>query len=86
MTPINHLRRIRFWLSIFISGLFLSGVTAFPLESELHWLVSSLRAGSLLPFVQANHLLPCLERVEAALSAVANGIDFSIASPFFAPV
>ncbi len=69
MMPINHVRRIRLSLSIFICGLFFSGVTAFPLESELRWLVSSLRASSLLAFVQSIRLFPWLERVEAALGA-----------------
>jgi hypothetical protein len=32
------LRRIRFWLVLFIAGLVLSGLTAFPLEHELRWL------------------------------------------------
>jgi hypothetical protein len=33
-TPSRHLRAIRFWLVLFIIGLVLSGVTAFPLERE----------------------------------------------------
>ena len=33
------LRRIRFWLTLFVIGLVLSGVTAFPLETELRWVV-----------------------------------------------
>ena len=36
----NHLRAIRFWLIFFMAGLFLSGVTAFPLQTELRWLLS----------------------------------------------
>jgi hypothetical protein len=32
------LRRIRFWILVFIVGLVLSGVTAFPLERETAWL------------------------------------------------
>ena len=39
MAAINLLRSIRVWLVIFIIGLVLSGVTAFPLESELSLLV-----------------------------------------------
>ena len=39
MTPSDHLRRIRFWLAVFIIGLVLSGITAFPLETELSWIV-----------------------------------------------
>jgi hypothetical protein len=33
------IRRIRIWLSVVIAALFVSGVTAFPLESELGWIV-----------------------------------------------
>jgi hypothetical protein len=32
------LRSVRFWLSLFILGLILSGLTAFPLEQETGWL------------------------------------------------
>jgi hypothetical protein len=72
MAQINHLRRIRFCLAIIIGGLVLSGVTAFPLQSEIHWLVSSLRNGSMFVASQSIHLLPWLDwldRVETALSA-----------------
>jgi hypothetical protein len=31
--------RIRFWLVIFIAGLFLSGITAFPIETQLRLLM-----------------------------------------------
>ncbi|MBL0103435.1 MAG: hypothetical protein IPP51_06545 [Bacteroidetes bacterium] len=34
------LRKIRIWIALFIFGLVLSGVTAFPLQSELNWLSS----------------------------------------------
>src|ERR1700676_3002290 len=68
MADINHLRRIRVWLAIFVAGLLLSGVTAFPLVSELHWLVASLHKSSLLGAARSIHLLHWLERGEAALS------------------
>ena len=68
MVPVILLRRVRMWLVIFIVGLLLSGITAFPLESEMHWLVDSLRAGSLHGFAEMIGLLPWLERVEAALT------------------
>jgi hypothetical protein len=35
----NTLRKIRRVLAVFIAGLVLSGVTAFPLQLELNWLV-----------------------------------------------
>jgi hypothetical protein len=65
--PVDHLRRIRLWLSIFIVGLVVSGLTAFPLQTELAWLVSVLKADSLRPLAQASHLLPWIERVDQAL-------------------
>lgn len=78
MTEINHLRRIRLWLAFFIVGLVLSGITAFPLQTELGWLVSLLRAPSLLPIAEFTGLLPWIERVNEAL--VATGVSY----PFLA--
>jgi len=67
MTQSNPLRRIRFWLAGFIIGLVLSGITAFPLETELRWLVSILHAGWLRPISEFTGLLPWIERVYDAL-------------------
>jgi len=39
MMKTQFLRSIRIWLSVVILGLILSGVTAFPLQRELHLLV-----------------------------------------------
>lgn len=39
----ERLRRVRFWLVLFVTGLVVSGVTAFPLEIETRWLLSVLR-------------------------------------------
>lgn len=63
-----HLRRVRLWLGIFIAGLVFSGVTAFPLESELRWLVSAMHSGFFLHLSRSTHLLPWLERVQNALA------------------
>jgi hypothetical protein len=68
MTEPNQIRRIRFWLAIFILGLVLSGITAFPLQSELGWLVSILRSNTLRPMAESTHLLPWIERVNQAIS------------------
>ncbi|MCC3766554.1 hypothetical protein [Streptomyces sp. UNOC14_S4] len=38
-------RRIRIWLVVFIVGLVLSGLTAFPLVTEIRWLDETLRSG-----------------------------------------
>jgi hypothetical protein len=68
MTHAHHLRRIRFWLAVFIAGLVVSGVTAFPLQTELHWLSMHL------PIVLAGFLgrsspmLVWLQRVDDALT------------------
>lgn len=35
MTEANHIRRIRISLAIFIASLLVSGMTAFPLQTEL---------------------------------------------------
>jgi hypothetical protein len=64
----DHPRRIRFWLAVFIAGLVLSGVTAFPLQSELNGLVSFLHAGSLQPMAESTGMLSWIERVYIALS------------------
>jgi hypothetical protein len=69
MPQTDHFRRVRFWLAVFIAGLVLSGVTAFPLESELSRLVSFLRAGSLQPMAESTGMLPWIERVYIALSS-----------------
>lgn len=61
------LKRIRVWLTVFIVGLVLSGITAFPLETELRWLVDMLHASLFLPMAKATHLLPWVESVYAAL-------------------
>jgi hypothetical protein len=67
MQTLDHLRRIRCWLAIFIFGLILSGVTAFPLQTELGWLVSLLYSSALQAIAQSTGLLPWIERVNDAL-------------------
>jgi hypothetical protein len=67
MTRSDHLRRIRVWLAVFIVGLILSGVTAFPLVTELRWLDRLLHSTYLQPIAQSTHLLPWIERVDEAL-------------------
>jgi hypothetical protein len=63
MTQTDYLHRIRFWLAVFIGGLVMSGVTAFPLQSELGWLVSQMKDGALQPIAQSTGLLSWIERV-----------------------
>jgi hypothetical protein len=69
MLQTNPLREIRLWLGVFIIGLVLSGVTAFPLETELHWFLSILNSNALRPMAEYSHLRPWITRVSNALSA-----------------
>jgi hypothetical protein len=69
MTSSDYVRRIRFWLAIFIAGLFFSGVTAFPLQTELGWLVSFLHSVTLRPIAESAGLLLWIERVNEGLSS-----------------
>jgi hypothetical protein len=69
MAQPDPLRRIRFWLAVFIAGLVLSGITAFPLQTELTWLVAFLHASPVRPIAEATRLLPWIERVTQALVA-----------------
>jgi len=64
----DYLRHIRVCLAIVICGLVLSGVTAFPLETEIAWLLSLLHTSWLQPTAQYTHLLPWIERVHQGLS------------------
>jgi hypothetical protein len=68
MPEVYYLRKIRIWLAVFMAGLVLSGVTAFPLKIELRWLAALLHAGWLEPMAQATRLLPWVERVNDALT------------------
>jgi hypothetical protein len=69
MTQPNHLRSIRFWLAVFIASLILSGLTAFPLQTESRWLVSLLHADLVKPVAESAGLLPWIEWVDEAIRA-----------------
>jgi hypothetical protein len=72
--PSPELRTIRIWLTIFIIGLVLSGVTAFPLVHETAWLAHILQAHPVLPA----GIILWIDRVQAALA------DQSAHYPFLA--
>ncbi|WP_407641091.1 hypothetical protein [Bryocella elongata] len=68
------LRSTRRWIALFILGLVLSGVTAFPLVHETSWLVRAAQAVSLdrhLPALNA-----WLVRVETALADTSSRYPF----------
>ena len=68
------LRSIRLWLSLFILGLILSGLTAFPLEQETAWLASFFDTYPILP----DSIIQWVARVHAAL------LDTNLHYPFLA--
>jgi hypothetical protein len=63
-----EIRRIRFWLGLFIAGLIVSGLTAFPLQLELNWLTRTLYTGPLAGLATSTHLLSWLQQVTDALN------------------
>jgi hypothetical protein len=69
MAQPDLLRRIRLWLAVFMAGLVLSGVTAFPLRGELRGLVCLLKLGWLRPAALSTGLLPWIERVRTGVDA-----------------
>ena len=69
MPRAHHIRRIRIALAIFIAALFLSGVTAFPLQTELGLLDSFLHTTAIQPLAEQTHLLQWISRVHTALTA-----------------
>jgi hypothetical protein len=69
MAQPDLLRRIRFWLAVFIIGLVVSGITAFPIQTELSWLVTTLGTSSLQPIAESTHLLPWIAKVNQGLNA-----------------
>jgi len=64
----KELRAIRVWLAVFMVGLVLSGVTAFPLGHEVRWLDELVHTNALRPVAEATHLLAWIERVDGALA------------------
>jgi hypothetical protein len=64
----DQLRAIRFWLALFMVGLVVSGVTAFPLQTELRWALSILETSSVKRIAEATHLLPWTVLVHDGLS------------------
>jgi hypothetical protein len=73
-TKSELLRSIRLWLSLFIIGLILSGLTAFPLEQETDWLAYFLETHPIFP----ESITVWVARVHAAL------LDTNLHYPFLA--
>ncbi|MEE2036450.1 hypothetical protein Q8791_04335 [Nocardiopsis sp. CT-R113] len=77
------LRRIRIWIALFVVGLVISGVTAFPLPAELR-LLDTLLSGPLAPVAEAlpglaewiTRVREGLDATEAAYPFVLYGTDW----------
>ena len=69
MTEAHHIRRIRISLAIFIAALLVSGITAFPLQTETGLLDSFLCSSLIQPIADHIHLLPWIDRVQNGLRA-----------------
>lgn len=65
----RSVRRIRFWLAVFMVGLVLSGVTAFPLGHEVRWLDAALHTPLLQGLALRSGLLGWVDQVDQALTA-----------------
>ena len=66
----RQIRRIRFWLGVVIAALLVSGVTAFPLETELGWIVRNIS------WVQLPGLVAWLNHVHDGLAATNHTYPF----------
>lgn len=74
--PDRRLRYIRVWLGVFIVGLVLSGLTAFPLQTELRWLVALLQQSWIEPLARSSGLLAWIERVNDAVATTGDRFPF----------
>lgn len=89
----QRLRRIRLWLALFITGLVLSGLTAFPLETETRWLSACLHhlpaPAALTAWIDRCH--HALQDTDAKYPFLAYGTDWlafahlTIAVAFYGP-
>jgi hypothetical protein len=70
------IRRIRTYIGIMITGLFLSGVTAFPIETELAWLVSKSNNFSPAMAAWLQHVYHAVQSTNSAYPFLAYGTDW----------
>jgi hypothetical protein len=76
MVPAQHLRRIRFWMAVFIAGLVVSGATAFPLQAEVRWLSQHLQTALACLIGRSSPVLVWLQRVDEALTVTSARYPF----------
>jgi hypothetical protein len=70
------LRRVRIWLVLFIVGLVLSGLTAFPLERETAWLNNIFGVASAAPLNGEPALHMWLRRVHEGIATTGHNYPF----------
>ncbi|MGD0893920.1 MAG: hypothetical protein ABR923_20550 [Terracidiphilus sp.] len=68
------LRTIRIWLVVFMVGLVLSGITAFPLQHELAWLAGAVGGDRIQ--AAAPSLVQWIQRVHEALNETGRQYPF----------
>ena len=76
MTTANRLRRIRICLSVFIAGLLLSGITAFPLETEMRGFAGFLHDDKVRPLAESIGLLSWIDHVYQGLRITNHNYPF----------
>lgn len=67
--------RARFWISIIILGLFLSGATAIPLNSEVSWL-AKISGANITPSPERSGLQKWISTVQTGLEDTSNNHPF----------
>ncbi|MGB6191947.1 MAG: hypothetical protein WBF42_05745 [Terracidiphilus sp.] len=72
----NLLRRTRTWIAVFILGLVLSGVTAFPLERETAWLNEVFEVPASAPAGHEPALHTWLRRVHEGIAVTNRAYPF----------
>ncbi len=70
------LRRSRIWIAVFIVGLVLSGITAFPLERETAWLNRIFNVAASAPTASEPALNTWLRRVHEGIVATNRAFPF----------
>lgn len=73
---VARLRAIRFWLALFMAGLIVSGLTAFPLKTEIGWLNSVVHASWFQPVAESTGLGGWIERVHEGIDATNDRYPF----------
>jgi hypothetical protein len=63
----QELRAVRVWLAVFMVGLVVSGLTAFPLRTEVRWLDAVVHSHAVRPVAERVRLVAWVDRVDEAL-------------------